>query len=186
MQNDALKVKKRLKGSPHSAARKERPPLLAEEEAAVPAPPTARGRAIILLSFVLIYTLGCGFTAFHLDGQQQRWNGVQVLVFGLAGLKMMQFAWLANITVIVALRAVMQGQTRTAQIWSVVSLLLALHTFALFGQEISLGRQDFNTVRLVSLGAGYYLWLLALLLPLIITLLRRFNTKFRRRHEFAG
>ena len=186
MQNDALKVKKRLKGSPHSAARKERPPLLAEEEAAVPAPPTARGRAIILLSFVLIYTLACGFTAFHLDGQQQRWNGVQVLVFGLAGLKMMQFAWLANITVIVALRAVMQGQTRTAQIWSVVSLLLALHTFALFGQEISLGRQDFNTVRLVSLGAGYYLWLLALLLPLIITLLRRFNTKFRRRHEFAG
>ena len=65
-------------------------------------------------------------------------------------------------------------------------MLLSFHTFALFGREIALGPQEFNHVRLVALGAGYYVWLLALLLPLIITLLQRFQTKFRRRREFAG
>jgi hypothetical protein len=179
-------VKKERRKIPPAAPPDERRTIFDEAEAALPVPPSARGRAIILLAFVLVYSVACGLTAFHLEGQQERWTGVQLLVFGVVALKLGQFAWLANLTVIVALRAVMNGQTRTAQIWSGVSMLLSFHTFALFGQEIALGPQEFNHVRLVALGSGYYVWLLALLLPLIITLLLPLNPRLRKKRDFRG
>ncbi len=135
--------------------------------------PSARGRALILLLFVVAYATACMLPAFHLEGRREVWRGMEVMVLGAWGLGRGQFAWLANLTALAALGCVMTGRTLRAMILSAVSGLLGLHALVLVGQVISLGRGEGNEARVVSLGAGYLVWMGALLLPLLLALLLR-------------
>ncbi|MDB6139225.1 MAG: hypothetical protein JWO94_2297 [Verrucomicrobiaceae bacterium] len=145
--------------------------------------PSARGRALMLLAFVALYGIACWLPALHLTGRRQVWSGMEVMVMGPMALRLGQFGWLANPAAIIALRSVMSGRTRLAIPCSVLAALLALHTPWLIGHQITLGPEPFNFVRVVSLGAGYYVWLAALLLPLAFALLLRRQRPGRRRLE---
>ena len=136
-------------------------------------PPSARGRALILLSFVVVYSVACALPAVRLTGRRDAFAGVEVMVMGWHGLRMAQYGWLANFPALIALRCVMQGRTLYAIILAAVSLLLGLHSFWLMGHEIVLGDEPLNTVRVVSLASGYYVWMATLALPLAFALLLR-------------
>lgn len=135
--------------------------------------PSARGRALILTACVFLYSVACALPALHLSGRRDVWSGVEVMVIGPLGLRLGQFGWLANIAALIALRCVMTGRTRFTMIFTAIAMALALHAPFLIGREIALGDEPFNTVRVISLGSGYYVWVAALLLPLVFALLSR-------------
>ena len=149
--------------------------------------PSARGRALILPSFVLVYSLACWLPAIRLTGHRAVWSGVEVMVIGPVGMRLGQFGWLANVAGLLALRCVMNGRTHSTMIFSAITVALALHTPFLIGREITLGDEPFNTVRVVSLASGYYVWIAALLVPLAFALLfRRPQPKSRATWEDEG
>ena len=146
----------------------------------VPRPPSARGRAFILLSFVLLFAAACALPALHLTGRREVWTGVELIAMGWMGLTLGQYGWLANPAVLIALLLAMRGRTSLAIIFSFIAAALGLHTLWLLGHEIKLGDEPFNTVRVVSLGAGYYVWMTGLLQPLAVaSLLRHQRPKSR-------
>lgn len=127
----------------------------------------------MLLSFVVVYTIACALPAMRLTGRREVFAGVEVMVMGWHGLRMGQYGWLAHFPALIALRCVMHGRTLYAIILASFSLLLGLHSFWLIGREIVLGEEPLNTVRVVSLASGYYVWMAALALPLAFALLLR-------------
>ena len=136
-------------------------------------PPSARGRAFLLLAFVLLYGVACWLPALHLTGRRDVFAGVEVMVLGPLSLRLGQFAWLANLPAVLALYFVMKGRTGAAMTLSGAAFVLGLHTFWLLEKEIPLGEESFNKVRVVSVGVGAYVWLAALLLPLAAAFLLR-------------
>ncbi len=134
--------------------------------------PSARARALMLIAFITTYTVACCLPTFYMTGQETVWHGVELMALGIMSLKLGQTAWLANFLAVAALRCAMSGQTKALHIISALTLLFACHTLALYNQEISIGKGDFNVVRLVAFGPGFYVWILALLMPLISNHLR--------------
>jgi hypothetical protein len=134
-------------------------------QAAGPQPPSARGKALILLSFVGVYGIACALPAFYLTGRRDLWSGMEVMVIGPCALRFGQLGWLANLTALAALRCVMKGRPRMAVFLTAASVGLGLHVLSLPGKVIPLGPEEFNEVRIVSIGSGYYVWMAALLIP---------------------
>ncbi len=147
--------------------------------------PSAPGRAFLLLAYVVLYAIACALPALHLEGIRTTWSGVEAMVLGSLGVRLGHYSWLANIPGLAALWCVMKGRTKAAIACSVLAVLLSLQTFWLPGTEISLGSESFNRVRVVSVGAGCYVWIAALLLPLAAALLLR-RPPLRARKDFAG
>jgi hypothetical protein len=148
-------------------------------------PPSAKGKALILLGFVALYTIACGLPALHLEGPQRQWYGVELMVMGPLGLKYRQIAWFANIDAVIALWCVMQGRTTAAIVLTGVAFGLALQTLWLPGMVIPVGEQEFEKVRVLGVGAGFYVWVAALLIPLAAAFLLR-HSRTKSRTEFAG
>jgi hypothetical protein len=137
------------------------------DESKVRTAPSARARALMLIAFVGSYTLACYLPALHMTGQETMWRGVELLSFGIMSLKLGQLSWLANFLAIATVRAALLGQRKTVNILSAVTLLFALQTYTLLGKDIAIGRGDFNVVQVVAIGPGFYVWLLALMVPFI-------------------
>lgn len=147
--------------------------------------PSARARAFLLLAYVLLYAIACALPALHLQGSRTTWSGVEAMVLGALGVRLGHYSWLANLPSLAALWCVMKGYTRGAVACTIVALLLSLQTFWLPGTELSLGESPSNHVRVVSVGAGCYVWMAALLLPLAAALLLR-RPPPKARKDFAG
>ena len=148
--------------------------------------PSARGRALILLSFVLVFGTACALPAFYLDHEPYVWRGVHLLVLGAMGLKTGLYGWLANLPALLALRGVMQGWGMAAPVLSVLSMIVGLHTLTVFGRDLQVGAQAYHVVHVVALGPGFYVWLLALLHPFIIFMLLRQKLGRRTAEDFVG
>jgi hypothetical protein len=134
----------------------------------MPSPPH---RTLILASFVLFYTVAAVMPALHWQGQQEKWHGYYAMIVGIWGIKSGVYAWLANPAALLAVHACMNGKRKNARVLSLISLGLAMHTVTLFGRVIPLGKQEFNVVKLSSLGTGFHFWLLALATPLLYSFL---------------
>ena len=139
----------------------------------LPRPPSARGRALILITFVLLYGVACWLPAVHLAGRREVWAGVEVMVMGPWGMRFGQLGWFANLTALIALRCVMTGRTLATIVLTTASIILGLQALWLPGRVIPLGPEEFNEVRVISLSSGYYVWMAALIVPLLAALLLR-------------
>lgn len=162
---------------------------MADQDAAKPTVrerPSARGRALILMSFVSIFATACALPAFHLDNEPYVWRGVHLLVLGVMGVKIGIYGWLANLPALLALRGVMQGWGMATPLCSVAALLMGLHTLAVFGRDIQVGAHSYNVVHVVALGPAFYVWLIALLQPLLAFLLLRQGRARRSPEDFTG
>ena len=148
--------------------------------------PSARGRALILIVYLGIMALACALPALVLEGAADYWRGIELLVLGSMGLKLMQFGWFANVLALLALHRVMNKPSPLVIVLSALAFLLAMDTLRMFGQEIPLPNHEGHTVRVVSLGMGFYLWLLALLWPAFALMLLRIKPPARVRGDFAG
>ena len=139
----------------------------------IPFAPSARGRALLLLAFVIVYAAACSLPALYLTGRRDSWSGVEVMVLGPFGLQIGQFAWLANVAAALALWLVMKGRPGPAIFSGVMAFVLGLHTLWLPGTEVLLGSEPFNSVQVVSVGPGYFVWMAAMLVPLAAAFLLR-------------
>ena len=135
--------------------------------------PSARSRALILLSFVVVFGVASIMPAFYLDHEPYVWRGVHLLVLGVMGLKMGQYGWLANPLVLVALIGVMKGWRRVVPVLSVGAMLTGLHTLTVFGRDLQVGAHTYNVLHVIALGPGFYVWLAALLHPFVVFMLLR-------------
>lgn len=133
--------------------------------------PSALSRALILGAFTLLYAVAAMLPTFYWQGQEEMWRGYYVLVVGVYGLQLGQYGWLANLVAVMGLYACLHGGMKRARTCTVLALVVALHTLTLFGKVVPLGEQSFNVVQLTALGAGFYVWLLALASPGICTFL---------------
>jgi hypothetical protein len=129
--------------------------------------PDARTRALVLILFLLVYGTACALPAFYMTGQVSMWRGAHLMTLGVLALRLGQLGWLANIAALVALRAAMAGHRLHTALSSVLAVLLGLHSLKLLQHEVSIGPGDFNVVRLFAFGPGFYVWFVAMLIPLI-------------------
>ena len=148
-------------------------------------PPSAKGQALILISFVVIYAIACALPAMRLEGRVHGWYGVEMMVLGPLGIPHGQYAWLANLDAVVALWCAMKGHTKAAVILTGVAFGLGLQALWLPGTTIPLSDNPRDTVLVTSLSYGYYFWLLALLEPLAAAFLQR-HARPRPQADFAG
>lgn len=148
--------------------------------------PSARGRALILFSFVIIFGTACTLPAFHLDHEPYVWRGVHLLVLGVMAVKVGLYGWLANVLALFALRGVMQGWGIAIPLLSAFSMALGLHTLTVFGRDLQVGQHAYNVVHVVALGPGFYVWLLAMLQPLIVFFLLRQKRSGHTPEDFTG
>lgn len=147
--------------------------------------PSARGRALILIVFVLLLGIACLLPALALEGAATQWRGIEALVLGPMALKFMQLAWLANLFALLALYRVMNHPGKLVIVFTAIAFVLSLDTLTLFGQDIALTDHG-GQVRVVGLCGGFYVWLLTLLWPCLALMLLRIRPAQRVRGDFSG
>ena len=148
-------------------------------------PPSAKSQALMLLCFVILYAIACALPAMRLEGRQQVWYGVELMVIGPFGIPHGQYAWLANIDAVAALFCAMKGRTTAAIILTGVAFGLALQSLWMPGTTIPLSNAPEDTVRVVSLSFGFYAWVIALLMPLAAAFLHH-HARAKPQADFAG
>ena len=146
---------------------------------------SARGRALILLTFVILYAVASWLPALTLEGAATHWRGVELLVLGPMGFKSMQFGWAANLLAGLALYRVMNKPGPMVFVLTLLALCVAMDTLTLFGQEFPLGNKP-GVVRVVGLATGFYVWLLGLAWPFFALMLLRIKPPVKVRGEFTG
>jgi hypothetical protein len=131
--------------------------------------PSAPTRTLMLAIFTLLYAVSCALPALYLEGQATQWRGFYLLVVGALGVKYQQFSWFANVAALLGLVACMKGGVKRSRTCAVVAFFLALHALSLFGDTLQLSGHELDRVRVVELGPGYYVWLLAVISPAVLS-----------------
>ena len=121
-------------------------------------------RLLVLgLTFVL-YLIACSTPALYLTGgDKERWFGFEVLVFGWLGALIGQFAWFANLLLLLAIALLLFRRWIATLVCSLLATSLALHTIVIFSQDIPLDEGGVRHAEVIGLGVGFYIWLLSLL-----------------------
>jgi hypothetical protein len=122
--------------------------------------------AVIGLAFFLLL-LACALPALVMSrggGAEESWPGIQVLGLGWMGPLIGQLGWYANLPAGLALPFLLFRRCFIAAGILAVSLLLSLHTLALFHQEIPANEGGVGPPYVLQrLGPGFYLWVASLL-----------------------
>ena len=143
---------------------------------------------ILLLLCTILYVAACFvpallFHKFILDPSAYdvtHWTGAQVLGMGWMGALVGQFAWYANPFWLLGWLCLLFRRPIWARIWFIITLLIAFHTFMLFGQILPADEAGVNRMMLIDLLIGAYLWFASIGIGLIgaffTTRRRRFKT----------
>lgn len=114
---------------------------------------------------ITLYFVACVTPALGFD--KQTWPGYQVAMIGGMGVLLGQFGWLANLPLFAAWVLLGLGKVRAGRICALAALLIAAHTFTLFGQNVPMDEGGMNHMRLQTLLPGFYLWIASILTALI-------------------
>lgn len=123
---------------------------------------------LLKLGSLIFFTVSLGFPAFVQDDRTQIMGWV-TLVFGWGALMTGIFGWLANLIVIVAWILALMKKHHAAFVVSAIAFVVGLSSLILLTRmipEININTYNWVAVkenRVVSMGLGFYLWLLSLL-----------------------
>jgi hypothetical protein len=116
---------------------------------------------LVSVSFGL-FLVACLLPALVFSGADEAWPGYGVLFVGWMGVGAGQFGWFANPVYGLALLLVMFRRYVAAAVVAAVAFVVALHTLSLFVSEIPADEGGVATHHLVTLHAGFYVWMAAL------------------------
>lgn len=98
-------------------------------------------------------------------------SGTSLLFFGWLGILEFEFAWLANSTNIIAIWAYAIANLDNSKGFSIISIILSVAALLLaitsYYAESWLLEEVGNTVPIIGLGVGFYVWMLSFSLLLI-------------------
>jgi hypothetical protein len=120
----------------------------------------ARHRRWIALALGLAWFASLGLPAAHLaDGDAP--EGISILIIGWIAVMMLQPAWLGNLLIWIVLPLVAKrGRPWTRTLRSCGIALIGCAIAALFWRDLP---DDSGSNLIVAYGAGYYLWMIAVL-----------------------
>ena len=152
------------------------PPLAAPYASSLP---DHRERFILLASSAICFLVACCLPAlrFHdVNGMEENWRGGTVLLLGWMGALVGQFAWFANLFLFGSWASIGFRWRPGGMIFAVLALLIASHSFALFGQSVPADEGGVNKLLLVRLLPGFYFWVLSIALSALGGVLCRGRT----------
>jgi hypothetical protein len=91
------------------------------------------------------------------------WLGIQVLAIGWLGALVGQFAWLANIPLLIGAILLLCRRWIGTLVCMILATLLALHSFLLYQQKIPADEASTHYLVLAHLGIGFYFWLFSII-----------------------
>ena len=130
-------------------------------------------RTIAIISWVM-FAVACFLPALILKFNNSTlvWPGWECLVRGLIAFFIGHVEILANPPFALASLALLSGFKKSGAACSVIALLLASETFALFSANIYMDEGGSNVAHLIGFGPGFYLWYGAIILVTVTSLLR--------------
>ena len=127
-------------------------------------------RLMPMLGSLMLYGLSLALPTFgflYLNTNTVNiWHGIEVLVMGSLAIFYKQIGWYANMTYFVAVGLLWFRKWRSAAIVGLIGLLIALNTLLMFGQEFPHNGAG-HLMRLQSLEAGFYCWIVGLSIPVL-------------------
>jgi hypothetical protein len=128
--------------------------------------PGWRGRLILLGIWAFLYLLACALPALEFSNENlpnENWPGIQVLAIGWLGGFLYQFAWYANLPLLLALILLLLRRWVGVLVSGVLALLLAMNTFLLYSQRVPANEGGTSYLHLVQVKIGFYFWVLSIL-----------------------
>jgi hypothetical protein len=123
-----------------------------------------RGRLTVLAITGLLYLIACATPALEFDDTQQSiFYGFHILIIGWLAALIAQFAWFANLILLVSIFLLLFRQWIATFIGSLLAFILALQTFMLFSQKIPADGAATRHLLLQNMKIGFYFWLASML-----------------------
>jgi hypothetical protein len=117
-----------------------------------------------------LFVIACSTPALdlvHTDNHEHDvMLGLRVLAVGWTGLFVGQFAWFANLFLLLAVVPFLLRWWITTAVILLIGISIATHTFALFGRILPADEGNVRKMYLESIGVGFYFWLASFVLPL--------------------
>ena len=138
---------------------------------------TVNKRLILAGVVVVIYLIACCCPAFHFDKyypgdsapqSTEIWFGWTALVLGWIGFFVGTAAWLANLTLGLALLFLLLGLRWATLITSGITLLLSLDLFALFPANIPADEGGVGRAVLQPFMAGVWFWFASIVASFVV------------------
>lgn len=151
-------------------------PQVGPPKAKLDAPdPFDRWRWWAIAGSVLAMVVATGLPVGHFrdaGGSPVTWNGPTFLACGWVGplVGTMLCGWYANPALLLGWLLLAFRRPRAAAITLGVAVVLALTSVSLFGAEVPQNEGGVNNLQLQRFGPGFYVWLLAILLPFVAAL----------------
>lgn len=115
----------------------------------------------VIVASMFLYFIACITPAMVFD--KETWLGYQVLLAGLLGVFLGQFAWFANIFWGLSLLLVFFRRWFMTIAATGMTVLIALDAFAFIGARVPLDEANVNAMVFQSYHVGFYFWLASLL-----------------------
>lgn len=144
--------------------------------------------AVIALALFLLL-LACALPALIVSrgSGEEAWPGIQALGLGWLALLIGQFGWLANLPAPFAALLLLLRQRVLAAAFAALSLLMAMHTLALFHQEIPANEASVGPPYVLQrLGPGFYLWVGSMLVLFLGAVVLAIVDRDRASSYFTG
>ena len=107
-------------------------------------------------------------------------NGFSILLMGWIGCFFNQFGWFANPLYGLSLYLLWQRRSQAAAVSSAGAIIIAaINTLLLFGQTLPADEAGVGKLTLHHLERGYYFWALALLIPLVASIILGWRSRLR-------
>jgi hypothetical protein len=123
-----------------------------------------RERLIVLGISLFFYIIALCTPAliFQGGGDDATWPGFMVMTLGWMGLLVGQFAWLANIPLLIGMILLLCRRWIGTLVCIIIATLLALHSFYLYRQKIPADEASTRYLILDHPGVGFYFWLFSI------------------------
>ena len=118
-------------------------------------------KAIIVSA--ILWALSLVQPALLLTGEHGNWYGMDVLAIGWVGMFTWQFAWLANVTLILTWLMSWAMKIRAMNILLIVTIVLSLQVFLTNSMSIPLNESGACCVEIMEFQSGSYFWFASIL-----------------------
>lgn len=128
-----------------------------------------REQFFVIGSSVAVFAVACVLPALqfqNLAGVEQLWYGGMILLVGWMGALVGQFGWFANLLLFASWISAAFRWRLGAVLFAAAALLVAIQSFALFGEAIPADEGGFNKLMLTHLLAGFYFWIASIVISL--------------------
>lgn len=151
-----------------------------------PTLPAARrplwGRLLLIGASLAVYALACALPAATLVGDtNQVERGYELALLGWLAILIGQFGWFANLFWATSLVLELLRLHLAACITAALGFLIALQTLTIFGVSIPMDEGGVNHSRVQQLDAGFYIWLLSMLVIVVGALVVRARDRAQAR-----